>query len=713
MNKTKRCIGNKRAGSALLVLSVCVAQPVAAQTAQRAEEKVLGALEVVAATRSSGEVENSPRSLGVVNKATIGERPGATGVQELLAEIPGIQFARSGGLGGQIVLRGFNSNSTRSIVTVDGDRYRGRSTLEFNMFDPNSIERIEVIRGPASALYGADAMNGVVNIVTRRARVDRDQPFTLTPRLSALEYASVNDMWGGRVELAGGGQGFDVLVGAHARSANDYETPVGKAGNSRFESKGLDFNIGYRPTTESRWEVSGRWQDVDTGRAGGLGAAPGEPILKVSEEPINERYLRLGYQGRNFGALADSVDASVYVRKFETDIWQTNRANPAMTVDAHIRVYTPTVWGGHLVAMKGLGDHLLSYGMDFFSEDFQGRTRQITRTNNGTGAVTRLPWEKIDRDSKTTNVGIFVADEWQLNERLVLSGAVRGDWVKAEVGGALANESAAQLAAYGNNPGSTETALTGSLGAVFKLDPVWSVSANLSRGFRAPSGLDMTITSTAGTITTLPSPDLEPEVNRTLELGLRWAAARHRGSLTAYQSNYSDLITTTVVSPTLRQRQNVAKAVIRGLELEGRSMLSERFSLNYMLTALRGTDESTNRPLPTIAPLSGRLALRYDQGGWYTEGVLRGFRGKTRIDTTQERKTASYGMVDLYAGMQLQKLLGAGWRGWKVVAGVENLFDRLGRNPAVAEDIAYPRGTVGNPLVEPGRNFVVKLNSEF
>lgn len=690
------------------------AVPAPEEVERESAERVLGAVEIVAATRSSGDAEISPRSVSVLSAQALQERPGLSGVQAALETLPGIQFARTGGLGGQIVLRGFNSNQGRSIITVDGDRYRGRGTLEFNMFDPAGVERIEVIRGPASALYGADAMNGVVNIVTRRAALRaQNEDFVLQPRLRSLEYASVNDMWGGRLELEGGGKGLDVLLGVHKRSAGDYDTPLGRARNSRFDSEGLDFNIGFSPSTDSRWELSGRYQEVDTGRAGGLGAAPGEPVLKVSEEPIRENYLRLGYQGRDFGVLADSLDASLYVRRFDTDIWQTNRANPAMTVAAQILVDAPTVWGGRLLAMKGLGEHLLSYGMDFFHEDFEGRTRRITRTNNASGAQTVLPLEKIDRDSKTANLGLFIADEWQASDALVLSGAVRADWVKVSIGSALANESGDQQAAYGRHPGGSEKALTGSLGAVFRLDEVWSVAANLSRGFRAPSGLDMTITSTAGTVTTLPSPDLDPEISRTLELGLRWAAARQRGSLTAYQSNYQDLITTTVVSPTLRQRQNVAKAVIRGLELEGEQLFDRGLSVQYMLTATRGRDRSASRPLPGIAPLSGRLAVRQSGEYGHLEGVVRGYKGRDRIDRTQERKTSSYAMFDVYGRLELQRLMGAGWSGWQMMVGVENLFDRLGRNPTVAEDIAYPRGTVGNPLVEPGRNFVFKLSSDF
>ncbi|MDR3322883.1 MAG: TonB-dependent receptor, partial [Zoogloeaceae bacterium] len=567
----------------------------------------------------------------------------------------------------------------------------------------------------ASALYGADAMNGVINIVTRRAHVDRNAPFSLTPRLRSLEYGSVNNLWGTRVELAGGGQGFDVMIGASYRTANDFDTPKGHAKNSAFESKGLDFNLGYSPTTESRWELSGRYQDVTTERAGGLGAAPGSPILEVTEDPIIEKYLRLGYQGKNFGAWADTLDASFYGREFETDIYQKNRSNPTVTAAPHLKVYTPTVWGGHVTAMKGIGNHLLSYGGDFFREDFYGRRRQITRIDPATGAtIVQMPWEHIDRHSWQTNVGVFVADEWQASDAWTLSGALRYDRVKVDIGHQVDGETPAISQEFERHRKNTDSAFSGNVGAVYKFTPVWSVSANLSRGFRAASGNERTITSIAGTIETLPSPDLKAETNNTLELGLRWNASASRGSLTLYESRYADLITTRVLTPTLRQRLNVGDAVIRGLELEGQQTLTRHLSVNYMLTATRGTDKSAHQPLPGIAPLAARLALRYQQGdGAYVEGVMRGYKGKTRIDRTQERSGSSYAMFDFYAGRKLDGFFGDNWKGWKVVAGVENVFDRLGRNPAVAEDIAYAHGGIANPLAEPGRNFVIKLTTDY
>ncbi|EBL0368740.1 hypothetical protein FQO80_21085 [Salmonella enterica] len=263
LNSSRLCLG-----AALLLNNAVVCETLAAESDK--EDAI-----IVQATRSTTSTENLPRTVTIISSQQIAERPGYAGIQSLLAEIPGIQYVRSGGLGGQIMMRGFNSNEGRMVMAIDGDRYEGRNTLQFNMLDPSAIERIEVIRGPASALYGSDAMTGVINVVTRRAKIDAWQPFALTPRLRAAQWNSVNNLYGGRAELTGGGNGFDVMVGSSYQHANDYNTPEGKAHNSDSQSKAVDFNIGYRPGELSRWELSGRFVDVDTGRAGGLGAAPG------------------------------------------------------------------------------------------------------------------------------------------------------------------------------------------------------------------------------------------------------------------------------------------------------------------------------------------------------------------------------------------------------------------------------------------------------
>ena len=676
----------------------------------------------VGATRSNTLLEDSPRAVSVINAEAIAERPGAAGIQSLLAEIPGISYARSGGVGGQIVMRGFNSNTTRSAMAVDGDRYRGRSTLEFNMFDPNAIERIEVIRGPASALWGSDSMNGVVNVVTRRANVDRNAPFALDAKLRAIEYNSVNNLWATRAEIIGGGNGFDILIGGNLRQADDYETPKGTAENSGFDSKGVDFRMGWSPTQDTRWELAGRFQDVRSERAGGLGAAPGAPYQLVTEDPIQERYLKLGVESRNLGSIADLLEGSFYVRKWETDIFQSNATTAKgtlapVTINQHIRVYTPTVIGGRLNAHKAVEAHTLAYGFDFFREDFEGRTVDVTRTNTATGAlISTAPPREMERGAKQTNLGFFIGDDWQVTPALMLSGALRWDYIRTEIEPTpVAGESSALKATYARVRETTEKPLTGSIGAVFNLAPAWDATAQLSHGFRAPSGLERTLTSTAGTVVTLPSPELEPERNNTIETGLRYRVKDGGFAVTAYYSKYQDLILLAVVDPTTRQRRNIGSAEITGLELDADWRINRNWTLRAAATATRGTDTSNDTPLEGVPEFMMRLAARYgaDSGPWYVEGALRAATDRTRVNPATERPRAGYGLVDIYAGVDLGKAFGSDLKGWKITGGIENLFNRAVANQVAAEDLRYPKGLIGNPLMEPGRSFVVKLSQDY
>ena len=88
------------------------------------------------------------KSVSIIDRRTLLETSNGTGgIQGALENVPGIVYARTSGLGGQISIRGQNSNNTRSIIAIDGVKVTGRSTLEFNMIDPNAIESVEIIRG--------------------------------------------------------------------------------------------------------------------------------------------------------------------------------------------------------------------------------------------------------------------------------------------------------------------------------------------------------------------------------------------------------------------------------------------------------------------------------------------------------------------------------------------------------------------------------------
>lgn len=203
---------------AALTVSVALALPAALPAA--AQEKAMPAATqtanevIVSATR----VETAPDKIGssvTVVKGEEIERLGKASLMDALAGVPGLSFTRTGGVGSntQIKLRGGNSGQTQ--VLIDGVEINdGASTdnsFDFDMLSASGIERVEILRGPQSALYGADAMTGVVNIVTNRGR-------------GPLKAAALGEIGSfqtrrSQASVSGGGERFGAAVnGSWARS---------------------------------------------------------------------------------------------------------------------------------------------------------------------------------------------------------------------------------------------------------------------------------------------------------------------------------------------------------------------------------------------------------------------------------------------------------------------------------------------------------------
>lgn len=152
----------------LTALAVIAAFPVSAQTTSYPNEPVL-ATTVVTATRQPVAVDEVLADVTVIDRAMI-ERSGSTNVIDLLARQPGIQFSRNGGPGSAVSLYVRGTNATQTKVLIDGVPINTTSLAgsPLQYFALNDVERIEIVRGAASALYGADAIGGVINVITRR-----------------------------------------------------------------------------------------------------------------------------------------------------------------------------------------------------------------------------------------------------------------------------------------------------------------------------------------------------------------------------------------------------------------------------------------------------------------------------------------------------------------------------------------------------------------
>jgi hemoglobin/transferrin/lactoferrin receptor protein len=665
----------------------------------------------VTATRFERLIDLTPQSVTVMDAKEIHARP-LWNVQAILDDAPGISLQRAGALDGQIVVRGLSSNDSRIVLFIDGDRFRGRNFLEYSLLDPNEIERIEIIRGPAAALYGSDAMNGVVNVITRRAVGDATtQHFSLTPQLYAAGFSSANHMGAGRLELQGLGDGFDMLIGANYRKGGDYESPAGKVLNSDFTTRSLTAHAGYSPDATRHFELTAKIDSVDDGRAN----APGAPLVTTREDPLKEHSLRFAFSQSQVAPWLQDVDASLYARNLSSILRSV--LHTAANGDVESRdtwVKGPLETGGKLLARSVFRDGVLAYGVDFYHEDAPSY-EDDDRIVNAAGAITfNDPRAKRVRDASQTDAGALAHYDWDPSSRWTVSLGSRYDFVQTDISATPApGESPELSAAFARNLSAQDTALTGSAGLIFRPLTALQFVGNVSTAFRSPTTGDKSGSGVVGALNTLPNADLKPESSVSYEGGVRVRLRALSVNVTAFRTDYKDLIQFKFLDPTTRQTINIGRSKVDGFELDGTYELTKTLACRFNAASARGTDTLTGVPLPYVPPLNGLVGLRHTwpaSSSWL-EGTVRWSLDKTRIDPSQERPTDGYHALSIYAGMDLGRFQPQ-LKSYRLTAGIDNLTNEAYVSPTTRELVGFPR-TFTNPLLEPGRSLTINLTAGF
>ena len=235
-----------------LGLSVAIVSPIAAQTSDGSSSS-LDTI-IVTGTRLTDDLSRIPNSTTVIDRATIEARKDSS-VVDLLRAVPGVQITQYGGRGGltSLFVRGSEPNFT--VVMIDGikvndpNNTRGGS-FDFSTLHVNDIERIEIVRGPQSSIYGSDALAGVINIFTKRG---------------TREFEVTLDAEGGRDEYVRGGVGLSGPVGENG----DFSLRAGYVddgdpveGND-FTSTAVTGKLVVNPLENMTLRVSGRYADSD------------------------------------------------------------------------------------------------------------------------------------------------------------------------------------------------------------------------------------------------------------------------------------------------------------------------------------------------------------------------------------------------------------------------------------------------------------------
>ena len=502
----------------------------------------------VTASGHAQQLEDAPASISVITREQIEQRyyQDAT---DALRDIPGVIITGggSGDRGNDIVIRGMPSQYT--LILVDGKpvstretRPNGSAGFEQDWLPPlQSIERIEVVRGPMSTLYGSDAIGGVINVITRKVAEEWGGAVQLDTIIQ--DDSRSGDIQQGNFSLSGpllaDTLGLQVYGRASSRQedrfVDGFEEKNLKNLNARLSftpTDNQDFTLEAGQTKQDRRSLIG-YSAPATGCRGGCTDSDNEYTREV---------LALSHTGRwDFGT-TDS-----YVQREEAE--NLTREMKVTNTSAKTALVTP------------LGDHLLTVGANFEKEELSDRTsNQISNRTD----VDASKW------------ALFAEDEWMLPGNVSVTGGVRLD----------DDEN------YGSH-------VSPRLYGVWGMAPRWTLKGGVSTGFRSPSLREITPdwgqVSRGGDV--YGNPDLEPETSVNKELGLYFNAGRDlQANVTVFHNDFKDKITRIACPPSVcpggpnqfgsdpTYRVNVDEAVTRGVEAAVSTTLARTVDLTLSYT---------------------------------------------------------------------------------------------------------------------------------
>lgn len=681
-------------------------------------------------------------AVSVIDQADIG-RNLATDIKQLVRYEPGVVVRNDPfrfGLG-SFAVRGLGGSRVRveidGIPAATGFAVGAYADTGRRFIDLAFIDRLEILRGPASSLYGSDALGGVVAIRTLR-------PATL------LEEADAP--WAGRAQL--GYQGADQ--GWHAAAIGAAEAGPGTLllGYVRREGRAADTAADVKPDPRRYVADSAMFTYQLDGMPGGplrLSAeggrvrqrtavdafigAPGRFVDTIALAADDEGSRHRVSLDQSVAALAgfDSLDWRLYWQGTDTrqDSYETRRATPRtppLQVDRQFRFAESTV-GIEASAARSReyrgSMHEFVIGIEALRRRVRERRDGIeTNLLSGTTSKTILGETLPMRDlpvTDLTEIGAFAQDEIDLGtSRWSLIPALRVDYYGLE-------PRPDELYRAGNPAAEAlslrHVSLAPKLGITYRLSDTTSAFFQYAHGFRSPPPEDVNIGFYIPQFNyrALPNPDLRPERSDGYELGLRWRRPLLELSGSLYYNDYRDFIESRVnigvdaaTGATQFQSRNVSSARIRGAEvaLSARAPAQSRldgWSLKLAGSWSQGRDLTRDRPLNSVAPANGVLSVRYDarSGRWGSELAAVAVAPKRDIDRSLANLygTAGYATLDWRANFDLG-------HGVQVDAGAFNLTDRA---YIEWEDV---RGRAsGDPLLpyytRPGRNVSMSLRWEF
>lgn len=711
---------------------ICAGGYARAQTDSQAQyEKPIDQI-IVVAHKDERSIREIAANVTVLSRTDLKNNL-ATSIGDVFQYIPGVDYEAAGTRFGTegINIRGIGGN--RVAILVDGvplsDQFDtgsfSNATRDF--LDAGLIQNIEILHGPASALYGSAAIGGVVAVRTPDP-VDINHGEGIGGDFLGM-WRGADNSTHGQAMFALGGESLGVLAGFSWRSGQELESAAGPTGvdTKDYERQTALIKLVADDCWGHTWRASVIHQDsntlsdlnsmLGTGRFRSTTALEGDDTYKM--DVINVAY--------EFGSPEGWIDSGV-VRAFyevaNVEQWTLDERADARTPVSIDRFfyYDQEIRGIELNLWKNLSgaifSHRVGVGIEY-RDRITEELRDGLSTNLSTGEQTNVLLGEVFplRDfpiSKTTETAVFVEDTISVGDWKVIV-ALRADQFDLSP-----NVDALYLEDYPTyEPVSLrESDLSPKLGVIYNITDGIDLYAQYSHGFRAPPYSDANISLDIPFFgyRAIPNPDLKSESSDGFDIGIRWQGLRSSARLSAFRTRYDDFIESKVrlgVDPdsglTLFQSQNLRETIIEGLEAGWATRFGrgERFGFDGSAYYARGENKVTGQPLNSVGPAQGVLGF-----SWSSQNESRQLRLQATFTDAYSRRDETSGELFKPAGRAIFDLYLAQTIGNHAVvrAGLHNVTDRTYWNWADVRGIS-PNDPILPFLAQAGRSVSLSLNA--
>ncbi len=679
------------------ILACCAAVPAFADT-------VLAPVSVTAKGYAAEDLETPVATTALDREELL--RRNANNPGEALRGEPGLAVASDGAQGQNPVIRGLKKESV--VLLVDGMRLNSAQPAGAvaSFMSLGLADRIEVVKGPASVLYGTGALGGAINVLLPQARFEPGAKFS-----AAASYDSANRGLRGTGVLNASGGDHALMLGASLARIGDYKAPDGRVDRTGYDSDSFIGQYRFRIDAAQQLRASlQRHQDEDVWYPGSTRPHPSPLIGSTTvRSPKQDRTLaELGYSRKGSGEAPLNFDIRAWRQEMERRInaW-SNRRNQDIS---QTHVYFTTDGFDAKADWLVHPQHLLSFGANYWQ---MGASPERFLFSPPTFAPARR--DPFD-DGRLSAFGVYLQDDMRFGKLNVLA-ALRHDTVMGEAK-AMANPANPALKIT-NNLDRRDSAFSGSLGAIYEAAPLLRPYANLSRGFRAGEMRERYESSPRGDgYYYAGNPQIKPEISTQFELGLKgqsenlgYQAALWRNRIADYMSGLDISGTPRAIAvcgaanaAACKETVNISQVALHGFEAQGKWQISRGHWLKAGLSVVRGTNNQLDEPLFQMP--ADELSLGWEGGvaaGWTMDVTGRFVRRQDRVAAVfsrgSEDRTPGFATMDV----------GATWRYAKSQSlriAAKNLFDR-----EYHEHLS--EGVSGQEIHMPGRSLVLSWQGGF